>query len=228
LQAANCLPGTQFSAMPTPIPNRAYCSMPVTRTTTFPNGIYYAEGGDATCSGLCITAGNITAQTTPGGGATFVLTNVSGGTSYATFVVSGNSTVSLTAPASNINADGSACNSGCANTTFGMIVFQDRNAPSTTSLASDGTVTPAATHNSLSGCGNSSTCRTLSGSLYFPNQTLNFSGNGQVQGTCFGLVAKYLDDAGTPIFQNGCLPGTTGGGGSSGSSVTGGTMRLTQ
>jgi len=46
-----------------------------------------------------------------------------------------------------------------------------------------------------------------------------------VQGTCFGLVSKYLDDAGTPTFQNGCLPGTTGGGGSS---TTSGTFRLAQ
>ena len=54
-----------------------------------------------------------------------------------------------------------------------------------------------------------------------------FSGDGTVQGTCFGLVSKYLDDAGSPTFQNGCLPGTTGGGGSSGS-VIGGSFRLAQ
>jgi hypothetical protein len=79
----------------------------------------------------------------------------------------------------------------------------------------------------MAGCGNNAGCRTLSGSLYFPNQTLNFSGNGQVNGTCFGIVSKYLDDAGTPIFQNGCLPGTTGGSGGTGS-VTGGTFKLAQ
>jgi hypothetical protein len=111
--------------------------------------------------------------------------------------------------------------------TFGMIVFQDRNAPETTSVDSSGNVTPTTTQNNLSGCGNNPTCRTLSGSLYLPKQTLTFSGNGQVQGTCFGLVSKYLDDAGVPIFQNGCLPGTTGGSGGS-SSVTGGTLRLAQ
>jgi hypothetical protein len=58
-----------------------------------------------------------------------------------------------------------------------------------------------------------------------PKQTLNFSGNGTIQGTCFGVVTKYLDDAGSPTFQNGCLPGTTGGG-NSGSN--GGTFRLAQ
>jgi hypothetical protein len=41
------------------------------------------------------------------------------------------------------------------------------------------------------------------------------------------VVAKYLDDAGTPTFQNGCLPGTTGGSGGSGS-TTGGALRLAQ
>jgi hypothetical protein len=108
-----------------------------------------------------------------------------------------------------------------------MIIFQDRNATETTSMDTAGVVTPATTLNSLSGCGNNLHCRILSGSLYFPKQTLNFSGNGQVEGLCFGLVSKYLDDAGTPIFQNGCLPGTTGGSGGSGS-VTGGTFKLAQ
>jgi hypothetical protein len=138
--------------------------------------------------------------------------------------------ISLIAPANDINPDGSSCESNCANTTGGMIVFQDRSAPTTTALSSGGGVTssnPAAgsTLNSLSGCGNNQTCRTLSGTLYLPKQTLNFSGNGIVQGTCFGLVSKYLDDAGTPTFQNGCLPGTTGG---DGSSITNGTFRLAQ
>jgi hypothetical protein len=219
LSFANCLPGASFPAVP--VPARAYCSIPITHTVNFPTGIYYVEGGDATCIGVCINSGNTTV-TTDAAGVTFVLTNVSGGTSYARFSVSGNNTVNLVAPANNINADGTSCSSGCANKTSGMIVFQDRSAPETTSIDSLGNVTPTTTLNTLSGCGNNPTCRTLSGSLYFPKQTLTFSGNGQVQGTCFGLVSKYLDDAGVPIFQNGCLPGATGG------SVTSGTFQLSQ
>jgi hypothetical protein len=222
LTTGNCLPGAQFPT--TPVPGRAYCSIPVTKTVNFPTGIYYAEGGDATCIGLCINSGNTTV-TSAAAGVTFVLTNITNGTSYARFTASGNNTINLVAPANNINADGSACASGCANTTWGMIVFQDRAAPETTNLDTGGNVTPATTLNNLSGCGNSQTCRTLSGSLYLPRQAINFSGNGQVQGTCFGVVAKYLDDAGVPIFQNGCLPGTGGGGGGG---VTGGTHRLSQ
>jgi Flp pilus assembly protein TadG len=231
LTFGNCLPGASFSTLPTPVAGRAYCSIPVTKTVNFPTGIYYVEGGDAACVGLCVVTGNTNTTSDPAG-VTFVLTNVTGGITYAQFSVSGNNTLSLTAPANNINADGTPCLASCTNTTFGMIIFQDHNAPITTALSSAGAVTssnPTAgtTLNSLAGCGNNPTCRTLSGSLYFPNQTLNFSGNGTVQGTCFGLVSKYLDDAGTPIFQNGCLPGTTGGGGGSGS-VTGGTFMLAQ
>jgi hypothetical protein len=231
LATGNCLPGATFSTLPVPVPGRAYCSIPGTKTVNFPTGIYYIEGGEAGCVGLCVTTGN-TNVTSDAAGVTFVLTNTTNGTTYAQFTVSGNNTLSLTAPANNINADGSSCSAGCANTTSGMIIFQDRSAPITTALSSTGAVTsslPAAgsTLNSLAGCGNNQTCRTLSGSLYFPNQTLNFSGNGTVQGTCFGLVSKYLDDAGTPIFQNGCLPGTTGGAGG-GTGSTGGTFWLSQ
>jgi Flp pilus assembly protein TadG len=231
LTSGNCFPGASFANLPAPVPGRAYCSIPATKTVNFPTGIYYVEGGDASCIGFCVNTGNITVTSDPAG-VSFVLTNTAGGTTYAQFTVSGNNTLNLTAPASNINADGSSCPTACANTTFGMIIFQDRNAPITTALGSGGAVTSSnasagSTLNSLAGCGNNQTCRTLSGSLYLPNQTLNFSGNGTVQGTCFGLVSKYLDDAGTPIFQNGCLPGTTGGSGGSGS-VTSGTLRLAQ
>jgi hypothetical protein len=229
LTTGNCFPGALFSTLPNPVPGRAYCSIPVTKTLNFPTGIYYAEGGDATCMGFCITTGNINV-TSDAAGVTFVLTNTAGGTTYAQFTVSGNNMSSLIAPANDINADGTPCSSSCANTTRGMIVFQDRNAPITTALGSSGAVTSSnvaagTTLNSLSGCGNNTTCRTISGTLYLPNQTLNFSGNGTVQGTCFGLVSKYLDDAGTPTFQNGCLPGSTGGGSSS---VTSGTFLLAQ
>src|SRR5437764_11720308 len=143
------------------------------------------------------------------------MTKVAGGSTYAQLSMSGNQTVSLIAPAHNINADGTPCSSVCANTTEGLIFFQDRTAPATTSVGNGGAVTAASgaktsninvlgsTLNSFAGCGNSTTCRTLSGTLYFPRQTMSIAGNGTVQGTCFGLVSKYLDDAGTPTFMNG-------------------------
>jgi putative Flp pilus-assembly TadE/G-like protein len=231
LTFATCLPSIKFPAVP--VPGRAYCSINVAvgahASLNFPTGIYYIEGGESgICVGLCISAGT---YTTDAAGVTFVLTNTNGGTTYAQYNISGNNSINFTAPANNINADGSPCASNCVNTTFGMIIFQDRNAPITTALGSGGTVTSSnaaagTTLNTFAGCGNN-TCRSLSGSIYVPNQTANFSGNGQIAGTCFGLVAKYIDDAGVPIFQNGCLPGTTGGGGGTGS-VTGGKLTLAQ
>jgi len=225
--SGNCLPGASFATLPKPVPGRAYCSIPTPASVNFPTGIYYVEGGDTSCPGLCMATGGPTASvTTDAAGVTFVLTNVGTGTTgpYATFNISSNGSVNLVAPANNINADGTSCSSGCANTTAGMIVFQDRNAPATTLLPGGGLANTDPTLNSLSGCGNNPICRTLSGTLYLPKQTLNFSGNGIVQGTCFGLVSRYLDDAGTPTFQNGCLPGSTGGS----TSTTTGTFRLAQ
>jgi hypothetical protein len=239
ITSGNCLPNAKFPTIP--VPGRAYCSISLSggnNVVNFPTGIYYAEGGETGCVGLCFGAGT---YSTDAAGVTFVLTKCDNApgvvpctstVAYAQMAVSGNNSLNFTAPPTNINADGSACAANCPNTTFGMIVFQDRNAPETTALSNAGAVTSSnplagTTLNSMSGCGNNPLCRTLSGTLYFPKQTFNFSGNGQVQGTCFGLVAKYLDDAGVPIFQNGCLPGTTGGGGGSGN-VIGGTLRLAQ
>ena len=34
LTTGNCLPGATFATLPTPIPGRAYCSIPVTKTRT--------------------------------------------------------------------------------------------------------------------------------------------------------------------------------------------------
>ena len=237
LTSGNCLPGAQLTTMISatppvlPVPGRAYCSINVAvgaqKSLNFPTGIYYIEGGETGCAGLCVNAGT---YTTDAAGVTFVLTNTAGGSTYAQYAFAGNNAVNFTAPQSNINADGTVCASGCANTTLGMLIFQDRNAPNTIALTTAGAVTSSnlaagTTVNGMTGCGGN-TCRTLTGTLYTPNQTANFGGNGQVNGTCFGVVSKYLDVNGTPTFQNGCLPGTTGGGG--GSSVIGGTFKLAQ
>jgi len=44
-----------------------------------------------------------------------------------------------------------------------------------------------------------------------PKQTFAESGNGPIQG-CVGIIAKYFDIGGTPLFNNGCLPGSGIGG----------------
>lgn len=234
LAFGTCLPSASFPAVP--VPGRAYCSINLAvgakKTVTFPTGIYYIEGGELSvnqCAGFCLGAGN---YTTDSAGVTFVLTNTANGTTYAQMAISGNASINFTAPPNNINADGSPCAANCTNTTWGLIIFQDRNAPETTSMDGGGVVTSSnlaagTTLNRMDGCGNQTICRTLSGTLYLPRQTMAFQGDGQVSGLCFGLVSKYLDDAGVPIFQNGCLPGTTGGSGGSGT-TTGGSLRLAQ
>ena len=47
--------------------------------------------------------------------------------------------------------------------------------------------------------------RNLSGLIYLPRQTVTLQGNGPVNG-CAGMIAKFMDVAGTAAFTNGCLP----------------------
>ena len=186
-----------------PIAGRAYCSINFSSgTTTFPSGIYYVEGGDSSCAGFCLPSGTALSAS---GGVTFVLTNGTGAkaNSYAIITMSsgsfGTTANPFTAPAAAINANGSACIGTCANTTQGLVFFQDRNATASTANATSGS-----TVSTFSGNGS----RTIYGVIYLPNQTFAQSGNGQISGNCVGLVAKYINVAGTPSFSNGCLPGT--------------------
>ena len=62
--------------------------------------------------------------------------------------------------------------------------------------------------NHIGGAGNDGK-RYLSGVLYFPKQNVSLTGNGPLTGECVGVVAKYLDVGGNPLFRNdGCLPGS--------------------
>jgi hypothetical protein len=61
---------------------------------------------------------------------------------------------------------------------------------------------PAKAINSFVGNGS----RTLSGLIYLSKQTFSMTGSGPILG-CVGVVAKYLDIGGDPVFSNGCLPG---------------------
>jgi hypothetical protein len=185
----------------TPLPGRKYCSINLNGagTTNFPAGNYYIAGGDSSCVGFCVSSANATV-TSDSAGVTFYLTNGDGahslGTSSYAQVAITSGTISMCAP-----------NTGCGTTcTVGgscVLFFQNPAAPATTSLSTTGGgPTPSNTNNTFSGNGT----RTLSGLIYLPKQTFSESGNGPILG-CLGVIAKYVDVAGTPTFSNGCLPG---------------------
>lgn len=215
-------PGACYDALPSPpVPGRAYCAIKISNGSGnyFPAGIYFVEGGDANCGGICISGNNTkvcsqdfyangtcgSTAATPFNGVTFVLTKTPSGTAYANLNVTSGS-IELTAPplGQPINPDGSLCTGSCANTTDQIVFFQDRAAFLASGPSSCGT----AASNCLAGNGT----RIISGSLYFPNQTIAFQGTSSIGGTCFGAVAKYVDVGGTPTFSDGCLPGTMQGG----------------
>jgi hypothetical protein len=197
----------------TALAGRKYCSINLNgnATTNFPAGSYYIAGGDGACIGFCVSSAkaNVSSDTA---GVTFYLTHGAGTTAstYARVAISSTGTFSLCAP-------GTACGTGCTGSC--LLFVQDPSATATTSMDTNGGVVPSTTVNSFSGNGT----RTLSGLLFFKNQTVSFSGNGSVAG-CFGVIAKYIDDAGTPTFSNGCLPN----GGFGGTTTTVTTYRLTQ
>jgi hypothetical protein len=180
----------------TPRPGRKYCSIRPSGTVNFPAGNYYIAGGDNSgCAGFCIS-GNGNHVTSDAAGVTFYLANGDGANSRGTnFTANVNmsgfgnsSTLALCAPGTN-------CGTGC---TGSCLLFMQN--PAATA--------PSTTVNAFSGNGNS----TLSGLIYLPTQTFQTQGSTAIGG-CFGVVAKYVDVGGTPIFSNGCLPGNGIGGG---------------
>lgn len=200
----------------TALVGRKYCSINLNgnATTNFPTGSYYIAGGDSNCIGFCVssTKANVTSDTA---GVTFYLTHGAGAGSfgantYARVIITSTGTFNLCAP-------GTACGTTCTGEC--LLFVQDPSATSTTSIDSNGNTTPSNTVNTFAGNGD----RTLAGLLYFKNQTVSLQGNGAVQG-CAGVIAKYVDVAGTPQFSNGCLP--NGGIGSTTTTTT--TYRLTQ
>jgi Flp pilus assembly protein TadG len=204
---------TWISGM-TPIAGRKYCSINLNGagTTNFPAGSYYIAGGDSNCVGFCVSSNNATV-TSDAAGVTFFLmkgdgANSRGSSVYAqTNITSGN--VALCAPGT--TTTGTTCNqtnfgTTCtnANTLSCLLFIQD---PAATASTSDTCVSPTTTDNSFSGNGT----RVLSGLVYLRKQNFCESGNGPING-CFGVIAKWVDVAGTPTFSNGCLPGNGIGG----------------
>jgi hypothetical protein len=91
-------------------------------TVTFNPGIYYVEGGSFTSNGNSATR-------LSGSGVTFVLTKNGAAGAVATLAISGQATITLTAPATG--------------STKGIVFFQDRTAPNsgTNTISGNGTVT---------------------------------------------------------------------------------------
>lgn len=109
-----------------------------------------------------------------GTGVTIVLTG--SGTNYANVSIQGGATVNLTAPSSGATA--------------GLVFFQDRNAKSTG---------PNSTDSFGGGAGQS-----ITGALYFPNQTVQFGGSATSNNTCTEIVALQLILVGNQTMQVAC------------------------
>jgi len=196
----------------TPIAGRKYCSINLlgAGTTNFPAGSYWIAGGDSGCVGFCVSSNNATV-TSDAAGVTFLLTNGDGanslGTSSYAYVAITSGTVSLCAPGPSTGLTCPPTNFGtqCSNSagpTSCLLFVQN---PAATTSTADGN--PSSTNNTFNGNGT----RTLSGLIYLPKQTFAEAGNGPIQG-CVGIIAKYIDVGGTPLFNNGCLPGNGIGG----------------
>ncbi len=119
-------------------------------------GIYIVDGGSLAMS----SSGQIN-----GSGVTFILSGQISG-NYPTVNISASHPITLSAPTSG--------------TWSGILIFQDRNAPSS------GT-------DSLSGSGSLN----LTGAVYFPNQTLRYSGSGPINTPCTMIVVNQLNLTGS-------------------------------
>jgi hypothetical protein len=154
------------------------------------------------CGGLTITGGNVTLNpgvyiidggqfaasggaAISGNGVTIFLTG--SGSNYATTQITGNATLNLTPPTTGDTA--------------GIGIFQDRNSPAPTC----NTDSSCPVQNNISGNGAS-----VTGVVYFPNQSLMWSGNGSTASPqCSQIVALALKFAGNATFQTNCtgVPG---------------------
>jgi hypothetical protein len=142
-----------------------YCSgftVSAQSTVNLNSGTYYINGGDFKVNG----GGTLT-----GSDVTIVLTG--SGSDYATMTINGGAVVSLSAPTSGEYA--------------GVVVMQDRNAPSSGS-------------NKLNG----GSTTEFSGAVYFPSQPVEFTGGNSTGGGCTRLVALTIDIKGNADLQNQC------------------------
>jgi Flp pilus assembly protein TadG len=139
-------------------------------TLTLTPGIYYLDQAN-----LSANNGSVTCPTCVAGvsGVTIVLTS-STGSNWSTVSFSGNSTIDLIAPP--------------AGPTAGMVFFQDRNTPYSTTTKS----------NLGGGAG-----QKFTGALYFPTVGLDYGGNASTQ-YCAQLIARTVSFGGNSSFQSDC------------------------
>ena len=154
-------------------------------TYTLNPGVYYIAGSTLTIN----ASANVTAN-----GVTFVLTGgtIAGTTySYATAKINGGSTLSLTATNATLTPTVSS-------NFYGLAIFQDRAAP----FASNSTCGNGNAQNKLNG----GSGQLITGALYFPNQSVCFTGNSSTTGAgqCTQLIARTLDFTGTSSVQLSC------------------------
>jgi Flp pilus assembly protein TadG len=199
-----------FSWNGTAIAGRKYCSINANNSVVnFPAGNYYIAGGDSgnNCAGFCVQGGNANV-TSAAAGVTFYLMKGDGANSrgpsyYATVNIHGmgnSGILAICAPGT--VASGTACgdrsNNSCSGTC--MLFVSDPTATGNGLSTSQGT--PSSSINVFSGNANT----TLGGLAYLPTETFQTQGNTTILG-CFGVIAKYIDVGGTPVFSDGCLPG---------------------
>lgn len=134
---------------------------------TLAPGIHIFDGGT-----LMITGGG----TLTGNGVSIVSTNSPGSGSYGSIDISGGKTINLTAMTTGAMS--------------GVLLYQDRNAPST------GT-------NQITGTG----AITLNGTAYFPSQEFNVGGNATIAAgavPCSRIIARTIVLHGNPRIGNNC------------------------
>ncbi|MFZ5608106.1 MAG: pilus assembly protein TadG-related protein, partial [Pseudomonadota bacterium] len=137
---------------------------------TFLPGTYIIDGGDfRTSGGASLT----------GAGVTFVLTG--SGSNYATLNIGGGTKLNLSAP---------TVSSGSPYA--GLLIFQDRNAPTTQGNT--------LIKNKLLGGADMK----LEGAIYFPAQALEFTGGASGNTDCLQVVAKAVSFSGNAFMGNSC------------------------
>ena len=168
-----CLPVPSISSHATvtlaPTPARYCADIGVgSATLNLLPGIYYFDRAS-----LSTNNGTIQCPTCAAGvsGVTLIFTS-STGSNYKSMDFSGNATINLIAPP--------------AGPTAGMVIFQDRNTPT------------SVTANLGGGSG-----QKFTGALYFPSTGLNYGGNSSTQ-TCAQLIALTVDFQGNSSFQSDC------------------------
>jgi hypothetical protein len=163
---------------------RCFKGMDIQGTAHFAPGVYYIDGAS---NGNKINTLSIGAQATvTGEGVTFILTSSNADSkpsTVATLDMNGGATLDLKAPG------GDSC-TGAACSYAGVLFYQDRRAVLPNGNAS----------NLINGNANS----ILEGAIYFPKQTVTFSGNSGMTTKCVQLVSRRVTFIGNNTIVNDC------------------------